>query len=196
MTTVTVPVGLDLDTVQLRRVAVKGVDDEGLVEAQIVPYETEAQVGEGVWEIFTRGAFAAAIENPSRCKLTNQGHDRGVVIGHAVELRDEREGLRGKLRVADTTHGRDVLALFRAGSLSELSVEFRPQKKYMKFTQRAGGGVLMRHDRAVLVGVSPVGAGAYGDQARVLMMREQNLNRAREEALARLNSLHAGPKRS
>jgi HK97 family phage prohead protease len=196
MTAVIVPPGLDHDGIHVRRAVVEGVTDEGLVECKIAPYEHEVELVEGsVYEVFTRGAFAAACGNPSRIKVSNQGHDRSVIIGHAVELRDESDGIYGKLRIADTSHGRDVLALFRAESLNELSVEFRPQRKYWRKTTRPGGGELWRHDRAVLVGVSPVGAGAYGDEARVLAVREAARTNAQEQAIARLRGLTSGPKR-
>jgi HK97 family phage prohead protease len=196
MTTLGMPPTFQSGQVQTRRAEVIGVtDDEGLVEARIIPYEVEVQLGEGLWEVFTRGAFQAAVGNPSRCKVTDQGHQRQVIIGHATQLRDEPGGLEGQLRIADTSHGRDVLALMRAGSLSELSAEFRPQARHMQVTRRAAGGVLVRHDRAVLVGVSPVGLGAYGEEARVLSVREAESDKARELLLAQLAGLTSGPRK-
>lgn len=186
----------DTEAIQVRQAEVVGVEDDGTVDAKIAPYEVEAQLSDGLWEVFTRGAFAGAVGNPSRCKVTNQGHDRAVVIGHAVSLRDEEDGHYGKLRIADTSQGRDVLALLRAGSLTELSVEFRMQKRGYRIGPRSGGGQLLRHDRATLVGVSPVGAGAYGDAARVLAVRAADAERVREEALARLHALTSGPRRA
>lgn len=184
----------ELDQVQTRRASVTGVaEEEGVVEARIVPYEHEVQLDEGLWEVFSRGAFQAAVGNPSRCKVTDQGHQRQVIIGHAIELRDDEGALEGRLKIADTSQGRDVLALFRAGSLTELSVEFRTQARHMRVTRRPGGGVLVRHDRAVLVGVSPVGMGAYGDEARVLSVREAAADTTRERILAQLRGLTAGP---
>lgn len=182
----------ETDEVQVRRAEVTNVDETGIVECRIVPYEREVEIDSGLFEVFSTGAFSAAVGNPSRCKITDQGHQRQVVIGHAVELRDDADAHYGRLKIADTTQGRDVLALFRAGSLSEVSVEFRPQKRYMKITQRAGGGVLVRHDKATLVGVSPVGAGAYGAEARVLSVRSADQDLERERILAHLQTLTAG----
>lgn len=198
MTTLVIPPELDHDGVQIRRAAVEVQDitDDNLIEVRIAPYEHEVELIEGsLSEVFTRGAFAAAVGNPSRIKVTDQGHQRQVVIGHAVTLRDEPDALYGQLRIADTSAGRDVLTLFRSGSLSELSVEFRPQGKYWKRTPRPQGGMLWRHDRAVLLGVSPVGAGAYGEEARVLAVREAARTSAQEEALAKLHALTSGPRR-
>ena len=197
MTTLQVPTWLVNGDVHVRKaqVAVEDVTDDGLVRVKIAPYEHPVELTEGLHEVFTRGAFAAAVGNPSRCKVTNQGHDRSVIIGHAAELTDEADGIYGGLRIANTTHGRDVLELFRSGSLSELSVEFRPQKKYWQQVPRPGGGLLWRHDRATLLGVSPVGAGAYGEEARVLAVREAARMSAQEQAIARLSSLTSGPRR-
>lgn len=175
--------------------------DHGIVEAKIVPYEVECDLGGGVHEIFSRGAFAAAVGNPSRCKVTDQQHTRSVVVGKAIQLRDEHDGLYGRLRIADTAAGRDLLTLMRKGPddepavLDELSVEFQPQARGYVVTRRGENDLLLRHNKATLVGVSPVGAGAYGSNARVLAVRDAQTEKAREQALALLNSLTSGPKR-
>jgi HK97 family phage prohead protease len=188
---------VDPEKTYLRAAAtVEDVDvDAGIVDAKLVPYEVEAHLGEGLHEIFTRGAFAAAVGNPSRVKLTDQQHQRQVAIGKAVELRDEPDGLYGKLRIADTRAGRDVLVLLREGVLSELSVEFRPLRRKYDVVRRGPDDMLVRHHQAELVGVSPVSSGAYGDQARVLMVRNAERDRGREKALAYLDSLTSGPRR-
>jgi HK97 family phage prohead protease len=185
---------LELEGVQVRAAKVEGVDDQtGIVELKLVPYEVEAELDEGLWEVFTRGAFAGAVGNPSRVKMTDQQHNRGIVIGNGVQIRDELDGVYGKLRIADTVAGRDVLTLLRAGVLDEMSVEFSAMRKYMRVKQRESG-TLIRHDRATLLGVSPVSAGAYGREARLISVREAEHDRARERELAYLASLDAGPK--
>lgn len=188
----------DVDQIQVRAATVESVDEErGLVEVRIAPYEYEAQLDEGLAEIFSQGAFSASVGNPSRCKVSDQQHGRSVVIGNAVELRDESDALYGKLRIVDTVAGRDVLTLLRPGRdgspavLDEMSVEFRPQRKFMR-VQRRAKDVLVRHDKAVLVGVSPVAAGAYGREARVLSVRDAERDRVQERELAYLQSLTAG----
>lgn len=186
------PSALD-DGVQVRAAAIiEDVDEQGVVEVKIVPYEVEAELEGGLSEVFSRGAFAAAVGNPSRCKMTDQQHGRSVVIGNAIELRDEPDGHYGRLRIADTVAGRDVLTLLRAKVLDEMSVEFRPVRKSMHVVRRPGGALLVRHDKAVLVGVSPVSAGAYGRDARVLSVRDAEADRTRERELAYLASLTAG----
>lgn len=174
----------DLEAVHQRAVEVAEVDaDKGLVEVKLAPYEVEAELAAGLSEVFTAGCFAAACGNPSRVKVTDQQHNRAIVIGNAVNLRDESDGIYGTLRIADTAAGRDVMTLLRAKVLEELSVEFQPQKRHAKFIQR-GGDVLLRHDRAILLGVSPVGAGAYGHDARVLSVRDARAEVSRERELA------------
>jgi len=186
---------VDPDQTYLRAAAtVEAVDpDTGIIDAKLVPYEVEADLGNGLHEVFTRGAFAAAVGNPSRVKVTDQQHNRAVNIGKAVELRDEADGMYGRLRIVDTSAGRDVLTLLREEVLDQLSVEFRPLRRKFDLVQRGPGDLLVRHHKAELVGVSPVGAGAYGDQARVLLVRSAERDSAREEALAFLASLTSGP---
>jgi HK97 family phage prohead protease len=180
-----------LDGVQVRAAKVLDVDSDGVVDVKIVPYEVEAELEPGLCEVFTRGAFAAAVGNPSRCKMTDQQHNRNVVIGKAVELREEADGHYGRLQIADTVAGRDVLTLLRGEVLDEMSVEFRVMGKYLHRVRR-GSGWLLRHDRAELLGVSPVSAGAYGRNARVLSVRTAEADLARERELAFLATLTAG----
>lgn len=185
----------ELEGLQVRAAQVVDVDDEhGIVEVKIVPYEVEAQIDNGLYEVFSRAAFAGAIGNPGRCKVTDQQHNRSVVIGNAVELRDEPDGHYGKLRIADTVAGRDVLTLLSAQVIDEMSVEFAVMRRHMRVTRR-DDGMLVRHDRALLLGCSPVSAGAYGRDARVLSVRSAEADVARERELAYLASLTAGSKR-
>lgn len=172
---------------------VESVDlDAGVIDAKLVPYEVEADLGGGLHEVFAPGAFSAAVGNPSRVKVTDQQHNRAVNIGKAIELRDQPDGLYGRLRIVDTSAGRDVMVLLREKVLEELSVEFRPIRRKFDLVRRGANDMLVRHHKAELVGVSPVGAGAYGDQARVLLVRSAERDTAREEALMFLASLTAG----
>jgi phage head maturation protease len=98
-----------------------------------------------------------------------------VAIGQAIEIREEGDRVFGRLRIADTAAGRDVLTLLREQVLDELSIEFVPQRKHMKVEKLPEGGLLVRHDRAVLKGISPVSHGAYGRGSRVLAVRAQSL---------------------
>jgi HK97 family phage prohead protease len=161
---------------QTRAATVVEVDVErGIIDALMVTYEQRAQIDHDLFEEFTRGAFASAVSAPHRVKVSNQGHDMRVTIGRAVELREESDALYGRLHIADTAAGRDVLTLIREEILDELSIEFVPQKRYMKVEKLPEGGLLVRHDRAVLKGISPVAHGAYGRGSRVLAVRAQNI---------------------
>lgn len=180
--------------VQVRAAQVLDVDEQGIVDVRIVPYEVEAELEPGLSEVFTRGAFAAAVGNPSRCKMSDQQHNRRVAIGVAVELRDEPDAHYGRIQIADTVAGRDVLTLLRGNVLDEMSVEFRPMGRYLHRVRRDGGW-LLRHDRAELLGVSPVSAGTYGREARVLSVRSAEADIVRERELAFLAGLTSGPTR-
>jgi len=185
------------DGVQVRAAQVLDVDaEQGIVDVKIVPYEVEAELADGLSEVFTRGAFAAAVRNPSRCKMSDQQHNRRVVIGKAIELRDEPDGHYGRIQIADTVAGRDVLTLLRGEVLDEMSVEFNPMGKFLRRVRRPDGSWLLRHDRAELLGLSPVSAGAYGREARVLSVRTAEADLVRERELAFLAGLTAGPTRA
>lgn len=188
---------VDVDKVYTRAMVEVDVDsidiDEGIVEARIVPYEVEADLGDGLHEIFSRAAFAASIGNPARCKVTDQQHNRTVNIGKAISLRDEHDGLYGTLKIVQTAAGRDCLLLMREEVLSDVSVEFRPMRGHYEVSKRSDG-FLLRHRRAELCGVSPVGTGAY-PTARVLSVRAAHVQHEREKALAYLDSLKSGPQR-
>jgi HK97 family phage prohead protease len=184
-----------LDGLQVRAATVTEVDeDQGLVEVKIVPYELETQLGPNYWEVFTKGAFSAATGNPGRCKMSNMQHDRANPIGVALELRDLEDGCYGTIHIPKTDVGERVLTLMRAHVLDEISVEFEPQKRHRREVWQ-GNELHIRHDRATLVGLSQVSAGAYGQNARVLSMRSAS-DLARESELAYLASLNAGPVRA
>lgn len=162
--------------VQTRAATVVDIDTEhGIIDALMVTYEQRAQIDHDLFEEFSPGAFASAISSPHRVKVSNQGHDMKSTIGRALELREESGSLYGRLKISDTTAGRDVLTLLRDEILDELSIEFVPQKRYMKVEKLAEGGLLIRHDRAVLKGISPVAHGAYGRGSRVLAVRAQTI---------------------
>jgi HK97 family phage prohead protease len=179
-------------TVHVRSAPVAAFDsDTGVVEALLMTYETEVELEPGLREVFTRGAFAAALGNPPRVVVSNQGHDRGTSIGKVTELREDGNLLMGTMRISDTAAGRDVLTLLRDEVLTELSVEFKLKKGGYRVSCR-DGDTLVRHDKATLVGISPVPAGAYGDASRVLAVRAAEMDRTRERVLAELRSLTAG----
>lgn len=186
-----------LDGLQVRAapvLEVKEDDDYGYLEVKIAPYEIETRLAERYFEVFSRGAFAGAVGNPKRCVMSNAQHDRANPIGRAIELREEDDGHYGVIRIPKTTRGLDVLKLVRGDVLEEISVEFEPQKRYRREAWR-DGNLHIRHDRATLVGCSPVTAGAYGEHARVIAVRDR-LNHIKERELSYLASLQAGADRA
>jgi HK97 family phage prohead protease len=161
---------------QTRAATVVDVDtDRGTIDALLVSYGQRAQIDHDLFEEFTRGAFASAVSAPHRVKVSNQQHDMKVTIGKATEIREEGDAVYARLHIADTAAGRDVMTLLREEILDELSIEFLPQKRYMKVEKLPEGGLLVRHERAVLKGVSPVAHGAYGRGSRVLAVRAQTI---------------------
>lgn len=192
MTELSLPAAFSTGEILTRAAPVGDIDAEKrLVDVRVMRYENENEIDEGLFELFSRGSLKAACSNPSRVKISNQGHDRSMVIGQAVELREEADEMVGTLKIADTSAGRDVLTLLRERMLEELSIEFRPMSRYMKVT-RSAKGLHVRHDRAVLVGLSPVRAGAHGDGSRVLATREEMKDRQRERVIAELAAMQAG----
>lgn len=172
--------------VQHRAAELVAVDpDEGTFTGIVAPYGVEGEIAPKLWEVFERGAFAAAVNAPGRIKVMSPDHT-GVVIGHATELRDQATGLEGTFRISRTIAGLDTLTLLRDDVLTELSCEFVPLPN--EFTvEKRGGGALVRHRRSRLVGVSPVRLAAYED-AQVLSVRDASA-KEREQTIARLRAL-------
>lgn len=75
-------------------------------------------------DVVIPGAFTRTIANDrGRVKVLWQ-HDPSQPIGIPVEMREDDRGLLVKARIADTTLGRDTLALLRAGVITELSIGY------------------------------------------------------------------------
>ena len=162
--------------------------DEGIMEGLLAPYGLEADIAPGLTESFDPGTFAAAVNAPGRIKVFDVGHSPAV-IGHGIELRDQSEGIWGRLRISQTSAGKDALTLMRDGAIDELSVEFVPIPSQFD-VQRRGEALFVRHRKARLLGVSPVPVGAYGQVAKVTSVRDDRA-KERERLLAHLNSLTA-----
>lgn len=95
-------------------------------------------------------------------------HNRQRQVGHVLFAR----GLGGVEAacdvVLDSVEGRSAAALARHGSLTGLSVEFRPNPKADRVRNLPGGGVLIRRRNAVLTGLSMVVTPAYAPWSRVV----------------------------
>ena len=75
-------------------------------------------------DIIQPGAFARTLANDrGRVKVLWQ-HDPSNPIGKPLEMAEDERGLRVKARIADTTLGRDAMALFDAEVIDELSIGY------------------------------------------------------------------------
>lgn len=75
-------------------------------------------------DVVQPGAFTRTIQNDrGRVKVLWQ-HDPYQPIGVPVEMREDDRGLFVRARLADTTLGRDALALIKAGVVTELSIGY------------------------------------------------------------------------
>lgn len=174
------------EPVQVRAAQVEEVDrDHGTILMRAVPYGVEARLEEGLYESFERGAFAAAGKAPHRVKLY-RGHTteaRWDLIGHATEVRDERDGSWITARFSNTVAGQESRELASDGTLDHVSVEFMPMRDWMRVT-RLADGLHVRHARAYMKGCALVPHGAYGDDAYIAAVRDADSERAAERAQA------------
>lgn len=186
---------LERGEIQYRAATIDALDTtERVVEMRAVPYEVETQLGPGVFEVFSRGAFRNAAKDPARCKLW-AGHstDGGKIVGQAFEVDDRDDGLWVRARVSHTPAGDELLTLAGDRVLDESSIEFAPiapESGGMVISRRATGTVV-RHKRAHLRGVALVPFGAYGRGALVMSVRDAEADKRRDEWLARLRSRSA-----
>jgi len=91
----------------------------------VVPFDSPTQIGDYT-ETFRRGAFARTIaERGSRVKLLF-AHDTARPLGRAVSLVEEKRGLVGTFKVANTAAGNDALELVTSGAIDSFSVGFQP----------------------------------------------------------------------
>jgi HK97 family phage prohead protease len=153
------------------RSAARGGDGR-TIEGIAVPYLRRQRIDATLVEQFAPGAFDHQIRAggaPGHTVFFAREHisQGGVVIGKAIELRNDAAGLWGAFRVSATPAGDETLALIADGVLSELSVGFRAAK----------GGDFVEPDgtvtrvRADLREVSVVLAGAYGEGATIMAVR-------------------------
>jgi hypothetical protein len=129
-----------------------------------VPTELRA----GRFEQFARGAFE--LERDVRFLAAHDfAKPLASVATGTLELRDEGDALALEARVtteiAATSHGRDALALIRAGLAAGLSPGFQvPDAPGAESVERRGDGSLLRTvRRAVLMELSVVTRAAYAD---------------------------------
>lgn len=141
-----------------------------------VPFNTQIDVfGDGSYrEEFARGS--CVLEN------TKIFYRHGEIIGHVTASRETADGLEITGKIADTTQGRDAMALLDSGSLDRLSVGFRP----VEYTTREDGSIV--YTKAEIREVSLVPHPAY-KQAKITQIREESKTKMPAENNKELNEI-------
>lgn len=171
---------LESGAIQYRSAIVEDVTPrDGILTLRAVPYDAPTDIGGGITETFVRGAFARAVSSPHRVRL-KYDHD-GALVGRAIDIEDRADGPWIRAKVSDTQPARDMLTLIDDGVLSQVSVEFRPMRDYMRVV-RTGARYAVTHTRAHMTGIAVVPDGAYGDAAFIESVRDADRERAQEEA--------------
>jgi hypothetical protein len=176
------------EVVQWRSAEVVDVaDDAGEVRLRMVPYDREARLGLNLWETFERGAFAAAVNAPSRVKLWNEHN--GPLVGCARQVEDLSDGSYATMRFSSSLNSQEARTLVVERIIQECSIEFRAMREQMK-ARRAPDGLHVSHARGHLLGTALVSHGVYGDVGSlVLSSRDEKADKSHDERLARLRSL-------
>lgn len=118
--------------------------DGRTIVGRIVPYGEVAVVADGpghrYQEMICRGAFAGNVEAPHRVLLDfEHGRTLSDKVGHAVELREDEDALRGVFRTTLSGNGPLVMELVNEGVFQGLSIEADVRR-----TTRRRDGVVMR----------------------------------------------------
>ena len=132
-------------------------------------------------DIIQPGAFARTIssEHAKRVKVLWQ-HDANEPIGRPVSMTEDEKGLKVTAAIADTTRGRDVLALMDAGVIDELSIGYET----VRWSTDADKGI--RHlEEVKLFEFSPV-TWAANELARITSVKHARDLRAVLDKLERL----------
>jgi HK97 family phage prohead protease len=134
----------------------------------IVPFNTAQRIDSRLTERFLPGVFRKQLAAPHRIPLFRD-HEMhgGTLIGKALELREDAAGQYGAFRVAPTLAGDEALALVEDGALNQWSIGFREGQN-----RRAPDGTVERVS-AILTETAIVLRGAYGDEAAIHEVREE-----------------------
>lgn len=141
-----------------------------VVEGIAVPYGVPCRINESLVEQFAPGVVRHQMSAAHRVHFTRDHLALGgVLIGRALELRDDARGLWGSFLVSRTQEGLDTLELLRDGALDELSVGFRERPR----GQRTLPSGVVERTQVDLFEVSVVRRGAYGRGATVKALRAE-----------------------
>lgn len=163
------------------RLTVRSEDDGSHTIVGRFPYGAETELQRGRFETFAPGAFRSRLAGEEEVHLL-AGHDFNRPLASrksgSLTLTDTPEGLTFEARisadVANTSHGRDTLALVRAGLSVGLSPGFRLTPDGERVERRADG-VLRTVHGADLFELSVVTRPAY-DAAQVEARSWQTTN--------------------
>jgi HK97 family phage prohead protease len=145
------------------RAASKGGDGR-TVDGIAVPFGRPVRIHDGLTEQFARGVANHQLKAAHRIKFARDHLSLGgILLGRALELRDDAAGLWGSFRVSRTAAGDETLTLIEDGALDELSVGF--------FERRGGSRALedgtIERTKADFFEVAAVPFGAYGQGAKI-----------------------------
>lgn len=147
-------------------VEVRTVGGKRELRGIVVPYNAPTRIDATLTESFLPGAFRKQAGSPNRIPFfRNHEAHGGVLIGRALELREETAGLYGAFRVAPTVAGDEAIALVVDGALDQWSIGF------CEGQNRASCGVVERMS-ATLTEVALVLRGAYAELASVGEVRQ------------------------
>lgn len=150
-------------------------EDGRTLSIRAVPWETEAEIGRDTVELFDPHAFDAQLRAAGRLKLT-LGHPlpgqllTDSLIGSLTSMESRADGLHVQARVASSTAATEALALINDGVLDEVSIGFIDLRTARS---KRDNVTVLRRMAARLHHLAVVGAGAYGDGARILAVREE-----------------------
>lgn len=144
-------------------------DSNGDMLVRLVPYGSETELRDGLFESFSPGAVAAAGNAPHRLTLT-QEHG-GPLVARGTTAQDTAAGFDVVFGFAGTRTAQEARQLAKEGFYRAVSCEFRIQKKFVRADRRSDG-LHVTHDRATLYGGAMVATPAY-ESALVLAARSE-----------------------
>jgi HK97 family phage prohead protease len=128
----------------------EGDEEYARIAGIAVPWGVVATVSDGQKVRFERGAFDV---DQKAAKLI-QNHDLGQLLGIVDNLEDAEAGLEFEAVLADTSAGRDAVALLKAGAYDAVSVGANP----VKFTTDPEGVMTVTEAQLIELSLVPIPA--------------------------------------
>lgn len=149
------------------RAAGDGEDGPGTLIGHPVVYNSRSLDLGGWYEEIAPGAFTESLRNEEQVALWS--HDMRDVLGatasKTLALKDSKESIESRIKLPDTSAGRDAAVLVKRGDVSKMSFGFWTQKaRWAVLEEKDGRSIYLRTVlRGRLVEVSPVAFPAYPD---------------------------------